>query len=75
MADSPIIWMRRKPFLNREPELYHIQRDNYPTHDTHYFYTLCKKEIKGHYWDIVENPPIEQCCPECLKLVKNGGEA
>lgn len=74
MPTKPILWMRRKALPNREPDLFHIQRDNHPTQDTHYFYTLCHKEIKGLYdqWEIVENPPIDQCCPECLKLLKEG---
>lgn len=69
---KPILWMRRKTLPNKPKELFHIERANYPTHDIHYFYTLCHKEIKGLYWDIVENPPIDQCCPECLAFIKSG---
>lgn len=69
-----MIWMRRKSLPGKKPELYHSQRDCYPANqDTHYFYTLCRKEVKGVYgnWEIIENPPKEQCCPECLKLMEN----
>jgi hypothetical protein len=72
--NTPILWMRKKPFLNRKPDLYHVQRDNNPDQMTHYFYTLCHKEIKGMYreWDITKNPEEKKCCSECLALVKSG---
>ena len=70
MTNTPILWMRRKTLENKE--LFHVHRDNYPTQDTHYFYTLCHKEIKGIHWEIVENPPAYQCCPECLAFIKSG---
>ena len=70
--NEPILWMRKKSFLGRKQDVYHIQRNNYAIQDTHYFYTLCMKEIKGMYgeWDITDDPDINDCCKECLKLIK-----
>ena len=69
---TPILWMRRKTLPSKKTELYHVERSNNPGHDIHYFYTLCRKEIKDVNWDITENPKEEECCPQCLALVKSG---
>jgi hypothetical protein len=61
-------WIRRRVFLpDREPELYHIDSHECNSPLTHYLYTLCRKEVKGHYWDITEDPPESECCPECWR--------
>lgn len=63
-------WIRRKQALPYRPqEKYHLYRDGVPTHDIHYLTTKCRCEIKGHYWDITEDPPIEECCTKCLQLL------
>jgi hypothetical protein len=64
-------WMRRT-INNKTTGSYHLALNNNVGQDTHYFYTLCKNEIKGCYnqWDIVEDPPESECCPKCMESIK-----
>ena len=65
-------WMRRN-IHNKSTGSYHLaQEGSRVGQDTHYFYTLCKNEIKGCYnqWDIVEDPPESECCQKCMEAIK-----
>jgi len=55
-------WIRKQaPWKDALPGLYHIDTYEYNSPDTYYLYTACRKEIKGHYWDITEDPPEHEC--------------
>jgi len=63
-------WMRKSaPWKDAVPGLYHIDTHEMNSQMTHYLYTACRKEVKGHYWDIVEDPPEHECCRECWEKV------
>lgn len=63
-------WMRKSaPWKGAAPGLYHIDTHEMNSQMTHYLYTACRKEVKGHYWDIVEDPPEHECCRECWEKV------
>ena len=66
-------WIRRSAlYRGKEPGLYHIDSHGMNSQDTHYLYTKCRKEVKGIYgnWDITEDPPEHECCPDCLNKIK-----
>ena len=67
-------WMRPKRILsNPDKGLFHLPRDGECNYDIHYYQTLCRREIKHINWEIVEDPPEDQCCPLCIVLSKLKG--
>lgn len=64
-------WMRKSaPWKDAAPGLYHIDSHECNDPQTHYLYTACRKEIKGHCWDITEDPPEHECCWDCWNKIK-----
>ena len=64
-------WMRKSaPWKDAAPGLYHIDSHECNDPQTHYLYTACRKEIKGHCWDITEDPPEHECCKDCWNKIK-----
>jgi hypothetical protein len=65
-----ILWMR-----TRYDGLFHLPwHQSYAIQSMHYLRTACKKELKTVYgqWIIVEDPPGDQRCPECQKILEEG---